>query len=306
MAEIHGSTQCEKTVLRRCPDFIENFEDIEFKSNDFKKKLSEERTKFSDNLPNEISNHKKILDELKSEKTKTEETYDEKIDNARTRLKYFYLKKIRKPIAIRKHRKIIQIKEKEIERLNNEPDTVFDEMNEELLRNIETLNNVKQSIEYSSAYGEQAALKELRKLEDGYHVFCDVGIKLSDYVRYKGERNLGSAQMDFVVVGKKGIFVIEVKNWSNEYLRNYRGFTPHEQVDRAGMVLYIHLSNYLPFKPRVGNLLLSIQNNLRYDPNYKFVSVMGLDYLNRHISSRNQLLSNSEIEDVVSALKRIL
>ncbi len=76
--------------------------------------------------------------------------------------------------------------------------------------------------------------------------------------------------MDFVIVSKKGVFVIEVKNWSNDYVRNYEGFYPHKQVDRAGRVLWITLQHH-NIDVRVTNVLLSIQDNMRYDQNYRMV-----------------------------------
>ena len=58
--------------------------------------------------------------------------------------------------------------------------------------------------------------------------------ELKKYVTYRRKRNLKSAQMDFVIVSKRGVSVIEVKNWSSHYYRNHYGLPPHEQVDRAG------------------------------------------------------------------------
>ena len=131
-------------------------------------------------------------------------------------------------------------------------------------------------------------------------------ITLHDYVRYNGNRNpnLKSAQMDFVVVGPTGIFVIEVKNWSSGYLISHEGISPHEQVDRAGLVLYIYLNDHMFFfKPKITKLLVPIQRNLRYDKNYKHVLVCDPPKVRAFIENNKSVLSSKKINKVISLLR---
>jgi hypothetical protein len=104
-------------------------------------------------------------------------------------------------------------------------------------RKINKIEENKDSAEHKGARGEVLALEKLSELSDDYHVFCGVNKELKKYVTYRRKRNLKSAQMDFVVVSKRGVSVIEVKNWSSHYYKNHYGLRPHEQVDRAGRVL---------------------------------------------------------------------
>jgi hypothetical protein len=108
--------------------------------------------------------------------------------------------------------------------------------------------------------------------------------------------------MDFVVVSKKGVFVIEVKNWSNDFAKNHNGFSPHEQTDRAGRVLWVAL-DLLIGDIRVTNVLLSIQDNIRYDQNYRTVFVSNLEKINKFLESRQDMLSENEVEKIVDSLK---
>ena len=64
----------------------------------------------------------------------------------------------------------------------------------------------------AGADGEKDVLDILAVLDDSYHVFCDLHVRLPYTVRYNGQKNLRSAQMDLVVVCLKGVFLIEVKN----------------------------------------------------------------------------------------------
>ena len=92
--------------------------------------------------------------------------------------------------------------------------------------------------------------------------------------------------MDFVVVSKRGVILIEVKNWSKSYFNKNDGLYPHEQVDRAEMVLWIALQSWRsPKNPRVVNVLLSVHGNMKYDYDYKAVNVKN----HSHVPSQNQI-----------------
>jgi len=125
----------------------------------------------------------------------------------------------------------------------------------------------------TGTYGENDVIDELAKLDDNYHIMCGVEIELQYWVTYNGKKNLKSAQMDIVVVCPKGVFMIEVKNWTDEYAeRNKQNFTPHEQTERAGRVLWITLQNVIK-DTRVTNALLSIKGNIPYNEKYRSVYV---------------------------------
>jgi len=122
------------------------------------------------------------------------------------------------------------------------------------------------------------------------------------------------AQLDFVVVSKRGIVVIEVKNWSDEYLsklnsyqKKYGGYPPHHQVDRAGKLLWSELKSFCKLEsPPVTRVLLSTYGNIPYDPKYEYVNVKNLENINSFIQTRNKKLSEDEVERVVEHLKYYL
>ena len=174
-------------------------------------------------------------------------------------------------------------------------------------RQINQIEKNKGSPLHRGAKGESIVLKKLSELDDDYHVLCGVRIDLGRYVTYpyRRKKNLRSAQMDFVVVSKKGVVVIEAKNWSDEFLSKNReqgGLIPHEQVDRAGLVLHIELSSYLK-NPPITKVVLATHGNMQYDPNYKFVSVKDLNNINSFIQNRYERFSDEMVEGVVNRLK---
>src|SRR3989338_9663998 len=109
--------------------------------------------------------------------------------------------------------------------------------------------------------------------------------------------------MDIVIVCPKGVFMIEVKNWTDEYAqRSKQGLSPYEQAGRAGLVLWITLQNM--FKDiRVTNVLLSIKGNLPYNEKYHLVYVSSLDGINQFLEKKQDSLNEKEVEKIVNELE---
>ena len=157
---------------------------------------------------------------------------------------------------------------------------------------------------HAGARGELLALDKFSQLSDDYHVLCGLNIGLDHWVTYYGKKNLRSAQMDFVVVSKKGVVLIEVKNWGSQYSNQNNNFSPHEQVDRAGRVLWIALKSWRsPRNPRVTSVVLSVQGNIKYDPRYKFVLVSDLNEIKSFIENRREEFSDKDVKRIVDRLK---
>ena len=170
------------------------------------------------------------------------------------------------------------------------------------------INKIKDNIdgvEHAGAKGEILALEKLLELSDDYHIFCGVNKDLGKYITYRRKRNLKSAQMDFVVVSKRGVIVIEVKNWSAKYYKNHYGLRPHEQVDRAGRVLWIKLKSswFSPKDPPITSVLLSIQGSILSDPNYGYVVVKNLNDINSYIQNKVEQFSEKEVKRLIDRVK---
>lgn len=155
----------------------------------------------------------------------------------------------------------------------------------------------------TGAIGEKGVLGRLSALDDTHHIFCDLHIRLPYTVRYNGQKNLRSAQMDLVVVCPKGVFLIEVKNWSDRYAANPE-WSPHEQTERAGRVLWVALQGSVS-RVRVTNVLLSMRSNIRHDPDYRSVWVSDPDRIVDFLRNRPDVLPEDDLCRVVKALKRL-
>ncbi len=172
-------------------------------------------------------------------------------------------------------------------------------------RQINKIEDNIDGVEHAGAKGEMLALEKLSELPDGYHVFCGVNKDLGKYITYRRRRDLRSAQMDFVVVSTRGVVVIEVKNWSAKYYKNHYGLRPHEQVERAGRVLWIKLKSswFRPKDPPVTSVLLSIQGSIGNDPNYGYVVVKNLNDINSYIQNKREQFSDKEVKRLIDRVE---
>jgi len=330
MAQVYGRPGAEKQLLREYPH-IRSFSDIGISLSALEKRLSKEKKDFFRDLPKRITNEKNKLKAIQEKKDKTEKGWNYRKKQIKEDIKekkrelfkehrisslfwilvgyvnivFTQIKSYREISAIKK-----PIKEQTdwVMRLENDPNKVFQEFHKEEIDELNKLKAIKATKEYAGAYGELKVLKQLKKLDNSFHVLCDVYIELRKYVLYRKKRNLKSAQFDFVVVSERGVFPIEVKNWGETTVINNSDFTPHEQVDRAGRVLYIYLKGkYRPRRPpKITKLLISIQNNLRYDPKYKRVLIQNVSTIKEFLRRQPNTLSTADVDKVTWILKRRL
>lgn len=169
-------------------------------------------------------------------------------------------------------------------------------------RQVNKFEKNKNNAFHAGARGEISVIDKLAQLNDNYHVLCGVRIELPYWVSYNGKKNLRSAQMDFVVVCRKGVFMIEVKNWSDNSVHNHNMMNPYEQTERVGRVLWIFLQSWRS-KPRVTNVLLSIQGNIEYNQQYRAVFVSSLDKIKWFLEKRDDILSEKDTKKIVNKLK---
>ncbi|WP_164888531.1 nuclease-related domain-containing protein [Methanosarcina sp. MSH10X1] len=140
----------------------------------------------------------------------------------------------------------------DFQNLNNKYVYLNNNKNEEIKRrlhplpeNLENIKKIKKTNEYKGAVGELAAIKNLENLPQDYFLLNDLFLELNEYINFQGSR-LRSAQIDHLVVGPTGVYIIEVKNWSYEYVQkvfNESSYTPYDQIQRSSYLIYRYLNS---------------------------------------------------------------
>ncbi len=179
---------------------------------------------------------------------------------------------------------------------------------EGLRKRLEVVLMVKGSREYAGAVGEVRVVKNLARLPDEYHVINDCNLCLETWAGLDG-KPIRTAQIDHLVVGPTGVFVIETKNWSKETVENafQSGYTPYHQVRKARRITYLTLNpgrygNYLQrLHYRAGKKEIKINSIIAICgaeiPNGKkrHTRVLIPEEIPKHIQRNNILLTDERI-----------
>lgn len=320
MAIIHGRPEAERDLIDRSPHYVTRIEDIQRVYQELTTKLAAEKRIFSEQVPTKIRKEEDTLENIRDSERRTVQEFEQRIEDYRNKsdrgglsgivapLKVIFLKHVQKPRELGKINRVEREQLSILSEWKKHPDAFFNRSHKKQIDEVELLEEIKQSPIHAGAIGELLVLKTLSQLDDGYHILCGLNIELSNYVWYNGRKNLGSAQMDFVVASRNGLYLIEVKNWSNETVESHSGLSPYEQIDRAGKVLWIELKKRWSFfgksGPRVTKVLLPVWGNMNYNPRYKHVFVSSLGRINYFIQNGKDQLSEKAVNKVVRILDR--
>jgi hypothetical protein len=221
--------------------------------------------------------------------------------------------------SISKYIQTQNIKNKRYQYLTTNFQQAILESAQETLKEIDRKKNVIDSLSslIYGALGEQKVVKVLESLSDEFHLINDFSISFYPSIYYKQENDyIKSIQVDHILVGPSGVFLIETKNWSSNSLKNTNLRSPVEQIKRSSYVLYKLLNNeigklylYLD-KHHWGDKRVNIRNlivmtNLKPKEEFQYVKVLTLDELINYINFFKPIYSTKETQKITDYLLRI-
>ena len=316
--------------------------------NDFSKAPLRIRENAKERVLEEISNLKKELEELSAdydeklnrreelligEKNNLEQRiniYSARANNVIIRLYYFlklrpllkrkkllddHFEEERKRPFMDLENKILSIKESV-----SYGEVNLEKLIEEIVQSkIEKLNNIrslllKNNKLYEGAIGEQKVLDELKKFPDSFSVINNFQRRFEKGIYQKKTNDwIYSVQIDHILIGPTGIFLIETKNWSQDSIENKSLFSPVKQVNRARHALYCYLNNaiengYLSsFNYNWGlgqispkGIIVTINNTLRQE--FQYVKILSLGNLFQYITSFESIFSKNQVDELTRFL----
>jgi hypothetical protein len=169
---------------------------------------------------------------------------------------------------------------------------------------------------YLGALGEQSATKELAKLPEGYYLINDVKLSFNPPIyNKKNDDAIYSIQIDHVVIGPTGLYLIETKNWSKESMNNADLFSPIKQILRNNFATFVYLNQLVSngdlssfcqaWGPqRISPLNIVLMINSKPSNKYQYVEILSLDEINRHIISSDKIFTDDNISELVSVMTR--
>jgi hypothetical protein len=131
-----------------------------------------------------------------------------------------------------------------------------------------------------------------------------VNLKFSPPIRWKAKNeNIVTSQIDHVVVGPSGLFLIETKNWKPEDIEN-KIEELNYQISRSGLALWYHLSKYrwTDQEPKIRKILVSIQGYKSKPELDNFIHPLSPNQLCGYITTRGTFLSEHTINNLVATI----
>jgi len=172
-----------------------------------------------------------------------------------------------------------------------------------------TLSDNKQILKDKESFligarGEEEVIRALSFLPDSYHVLNDVNLHFDRAIYWKKYRQyVKNCQIDHVVVGPTGIFLLETKNWRKKNLERGSDNVIF-QVQRANLALWCHLKDYYwrNEMPKIRSVIVSMygfSKNQKTDP---LIDAITPDRLCTFVARRDNLFSESDIHKLIKLI----
>jgi hypothetical protein len=168
-------------------------------------------------------------------------------------------------------------------------------------RRVTAIEETLKSNDYYGAIAELKMIDFLRKLPDNYQIINDFSIKLNKSIQLDKEW-IQSVQIDHLVIGPSGVFIIEVKNWSKKFASIGDFHDPYNQIKRYNRACYILLKEQAKTKLRN---IIACANSLPPKTDEKYIKVMPIEQVVGYILwfKDDEIHHNQEVEQIVKFLE---
>jgi len=275
--------RAQKNILKQ--DIVERFQpkltDLNTQKKELLKKQNTLQKNHQQKLEKILLSIKREVDNYQIEKQTLTKAFDRFVKDQQTTLD-----EMRKKLIILDRDKPILIKQ-QIRKVSSQ---------------IEQLESILNSSDYKGAIAELEMIEHLKGLPNDHVVFSDVCLESYEYHRYNGSP-LKSAQIDHLVVSPKGIFIIEVKNWSKHFADSNDYHDPCNQIERANRLCYILLNN--DFKKMSIKNIIAYKNTNPIKTQKKFIKVLQLSVVTQYImgSYFKDIYTKSQQKELVNYFK---
>lgn len=167
------------------------------------------------------------------------------------------------------------------------------------------------------ALGEQKVVTTLESLSDDYILINDFAVSFSSAIYNRHENDyIKSVQIDHILVGPSGVFIIETKNWSEKSLENLSLRSPVQQIRRTNFVLFKLLNNEISkYRLRLdkhhwGDKKIAIKNiialtQIKPKEEFQYVKILTINELIGYINYFKPTFSDIEIKRIADFLMHL-
>jgi hypothetical protein len=206
----------------------------------------------------------------------------------------------------------------DVDKLRNSRESLTSQRYERSLRN---LNHTKEVVDglytlVAGAIGETSVVRVLQGLSDDYYLINDFSVKFNPPIYNKAEGDkIYSVQIDHLLIGRSGIFLLETKNWSKSSVQSLDLRSPVQQVKRTGFALFVMLNSdagerslklarhhWGAKKIPIRNLI--VMTNEKPQEEFKYVKVLSLNELVGYVEYFDQIFSADEARSIFEFLRK--
>jgi sulfur relay (sulfurtransferase) DsrC/TusE family protein len=154
------------------------------------------------------------------------------------------------------------------------------------------------------AGGEEFVIGVLSKLPDEYHVVNDVNLHFHRAIHWRERHEyIKNCQIDHIVVGPTGMFLLETKNWKAADIE-LKSDTLKHQVRRSSLALWYYLKDYYwrDESPKIRNVIISMKGSFSGEKLDKFIDVVSPRQLCGYITAREIALSEDAVKKLIGII----
>ncbi len=168
------------------------------------------------------------------------------------------------------------------------------------------------------AIGELKVIKELKELSNNFYVLNNYKIRFNKAIyNRQTDDYIQSIQVDHVVVGPTGFFIIEKKNWSDKTVKRKDLFSPVRQVERMGFAMFVWLNSairegiiifsgsFWGSKKISPQKIITLVKAKHYEK-LQYTNILPLDKLVSYIQKRKNVFSEKEVKEIANYLLKRL
>lgn len=157
------------------------------------------------------------------------------------------------------------------------------------------------------ALGEEEVISQLSFLPDEYHVLNDVNLRFDRAIHWrKYNEYIKTCQIDHIVAGPTGIFLLETKNWKASDIEIKSDKLVH-QVQRAGLALWYYTKDNYHGKneqPQFRSVVISLNGTSSVRKLNPYIDVITPYQACKYIANRETILSEEAVNKFVKNLSR--
>jgi hypothetical protein len=156
------------------------------------------------------------------------------------------------------------------------------------------------------ASGEEQVIGVLSRLPAGYHIINDINIHFDGAIYWKaGHEYIGNCQIDHVVIGPTGVFMLETKVWKSSGFELKSHELVH-QVRRSNYGLWYYLKEFYrrDDTPKIRTVVVSVNGAPSNRKPDDYIDIVTPHHLCEYILAKRTVLSQQAIQKIVRILAR--